>query len=259
MSTLKVSVITPSFNQARYLPATLASVRGQDYPCIEHIVLDGGSTDGSVEILRNTPGIHWISEKDRGQVHALNKGFALATGDILTWLCSDDTFSPNTVSAAVAALQRTDADLVYGEGEVIDEHGKYITMARVTPFDYRLLLCCNNWLPQPAVFFRRKLLEKSGPLREEFNNSFDYELWLRMAQYSSFVYVPEIRAQLRRHPEAKTVALAHVSLQDYDKIRAEYWSHSGLPMFLCRKPWFLAVHYYYRLKRRLIWTGLQWQ
>jgi glycosyltransferase involved in cell wall biosynthesis len=249
----KVSIVTPSFNQARFLPATLRSVKEQDYPNIEHIVVDGGSTDGSVGILRSAPGIRWASEKDRGQVHALNKGFALVTGEILTWLNSDDTLNSNAVSTAVAALDRTGADLVYGEGEIIDAHGAHITWARVTPFDYRMLLCCNNWLPQPAVFFRRSLLEKAGPLREEFDNSFDYELWLRMTQFGTFVYVPEICAQLRRHADAKTVAHGNISLQDYNKIRPEYWARSCLPMFLSRKPWFFAAHFYYRLKRRLLW------
>jgi glycosyltransferase involved in cell wall biosynthesis len=255
--TPKVSIVTPSFNQARFLPDTLRSVREQDYPNIEHIVVDGASTDGSVDILRKAPGIRWLSEKDRGQVDALNKGFAMATGEVLGWLCSDDTLSPDTVNTAVAALQRTGAELVYGEGEIIDEHGELVTMARVIPFDYRMLLCCNNWLPQPTVFFRRELLQKAGPLREEFDNAFDYELWLRMARFGKFSYAPEIRAQLRRHADAKTVARENVTLRNYDSIRPEYWGYGGLAPFLCRKPWFFAVHYYYRFKRRLAWFRLK--
>jgi glycosyltransferase involved in cell wall biosynthesis len=246
-----VTIVTPSFNQAQFLPDTLASVRRQDYPRLEHIVMDGGSTDGTLAILQNTPGLRWVSEPDRGQVHALNKGFALATGEILAWLNSDDTLNPDTVSLAVAALQRTGADLVYGDVEIVDEQGRLLKLSRGIPFDYRVLLYGINYIGQQTTFFRRELLDRAGPLREEFNNAFDYELWLRFARHGRLAYAPELRAQIRLHPQAKSVAQAAVTLRDRDRIRAEYWASGGHAAFWSRPPGRQLLNYWYRLRRQL--------
>lgn len=249
--TPRVSIITPSFNQAQFLPATLHSVRAQDYPAIEHIVMDGGSTDGSVDILRAAPGIRWISEPDRGQVHAINKGFTLATGDILAWLNSDDTLAPNAVSTAVASLLRTGADMVYGDLEIVNADGAFQRMSWGIPFDFRILLCGINYIGQQTVFFRRELLQRAGPLREEFDNAFDYELWLRFAQHGRLVHEPALRAQIRVHATAKSVAANQRTQTDTARIRAEYWPRTGLSDGYRQSPWFSAVNYWYRLKRQL--------
>lgn len=248
---MKVSIITPSFNQARFLPETLRSVREQDYRPIEHLVVDGGSTDGTRDILRNAPGVRYLSECDAGQVDALNKGFRLATGDVLAWLNSDDTMNPDCVRLAIAALERTGADLVYGDVEIVDEHGQFLRMARGMPFDYRVLLYGISYINQQTTFFRRSLLTQTGPLRAEFDNSFDFELWLRMARHGRLVYVPELRAQIRKHPAAKSLAAAAVTAANDARIRAEYWKEGGLPEFLRRQPWFTPVNYYYRLIRQV--------
>ncbi|MGA2139362.1 MAG: glycosyltransferase [Verrucomicrobiia bacterium] len=249
MAEPKVTIVTPSFNQARFLPQTLDSIREQDYPHIEHIVVDGGSTDGSVDILRAAPGIRWVSERDRGQVDAINKGFALATGEILAWLNSDDLLDPDAVRLAVEALQRTGADLVYGDLRIIDAEGTHIRMFYGIPFDYRALLYGIDYIGQQSVFFRRTLLEKAGPLRAEYDNGFDYELWLRVAGHGRLVYVPQVRGQIRWHVDAKSVAGAQRTGTDMDRIRREYWRTGGLPVFLARRPWAGIVNWYYRLKR----------
>ena len=247
----KVSIVTPSFNQAKFLPETLRSVGEQMYPGIEHIVVDGGSTDGSVDILRAASGIQWVSERDRGQVDALNKGFDMATGDILAWLNSDDTMNRDTVSTAVAALDRTKADLVYGDLDIVDEDGRLIRKFYGVPHDFRILLCGINYIGQQTVFFRRTLLRCAGPLREDLDNAFDYELWLRMGQYGKYAYIPGMLAQIRKHADAKSIAHAKVTQDETDRLRKEYWADSGLPSFLGRQPFFLAVNYWYRLKRQL--------
>ncbi len=248
---MKVSIITPSFNQARFLPETLRSVRGQTHPHIEHIIVDGGSTDGSVDILRAAPSIRWVSESDRGQVDAINKGFSLATGEVLAWLNSDDTLDPDAVRLAVEALQRTGADLVYGDLRIIDAEGTHIRMFYGIPFDYRTLLYGINYIGQQTAFSRRTLLGNAGPLRAEYDNGFDYELWLRMARYGRLVYVPQVRGQIRWHVDAKSVVRAQRTWTDTDRIRREYWRTGGLPAFLARRPWAGVVNWYYRLKR--IW------
>jgi glycosyltransferase involved in cell wall biosynthesis len=251
MAESKITIVTPSFNQAQFLPRTLASIRAQDYPAIEHIVVDGGSTDGSVDILRVAPGIRWISERDHGQVDALNKGFAMATGEILAWVNSDDTISPHAVRIAVEALQRTGADMVYGDVRIIDRDGGHIRMFYGIPFDYRVLLYGINYIGQQSVFFRRSLLEKTGPLRLEYDNAFDYELWLRMARHGQLVYVPELRGQIRVHADAKSVAAVQRTWSDTDRIQREYWPTGGLPKFLSWRPFAGLVNWYYRAKR--IW------
>jgi glycosyltransferase involved in cell wall biosynthesis len=251
MVTPRVSIVTPSFNQVAFLAQTLQSVRAQDYPDIEHIVVDGGSTDGSVDILRAAPNIRWISERDHGQVDALNKGFAMATGEILAWLNSDDTMFPNTVSAAVAALERTGADMVYGDLEIVGEHGEILRDFFGVPFDFRVLLYGIDYIGQQTTFFRRALLEKAGPLREDLDNGFDYELWLRMAQHGRLVYDPSVRARIRKHAGAKSIARSSVTRADEEKIRIEYWSVGGLPRWMARgMPW-VVVNRYFRLKRQL--------
>jgi glycosyltransferase involved in cell wall biosynthesis len=244
-----VSIVTPSFNQARFLPETLASIRAQDYPRIENIVVDGGSTDGSVDILRETPGIRWVSEHDQGQVDALNKGFAMATGEILAWLNSDDTISPHAVRIAVEALQRTGADLVYGDVRIIAQDGTHLRMFYGIPFDYRVLLYGIDYIGQQSVFFRRALLDRAGPLRLEYDNGFDYELWLRMALHGRLEYVPELRGQIRVHPSAKSIAAAQRTWADTDRIRLEYWGQCGLPRFFSSRPIARVVNWYYRWKR----------
>jgi len=247
----RVSIVTPSFNQARFLPATLASLRAQDYPAIEHLVMDGGSTDGSVDILRQTTGLQWVSEPDAGQVAALNKGFERATGDVLAWLNADDLFFPNTVATAMRALTETGADLVYGDLDIMDESGRVLRQSHGIPFDYRVLLYGINYIGQQTVFFRRSLWERAGPLRADLDNAFDHELWLRMAAHGRLVYVPGLRAQIRYHAAAKSVARAGVTAENTQRIRREYWARGGWPACFQKLPWFWIPHYGYRLKRQL--------
>jgi glycosyltransferase involved in cell wall biosynthesis len=255
MALPKVSIVTPSFNQGRYLPETLRSVREQNYPHIEHLIVDGGSTDETLSILKSASDIRWISEPDRGQVDALNKGFGMVTGEILAWLNADDLFLPNTVSEAVAALQRTPADLVYGDVEIINEQGQCLRQFRGIPFDFSILLYGINYIGQQSTFFRRSLLDKAGPLREEFNNSFDYELWLRMSRYGKVHYEPRVRGKIRLHDAAKSVAQADVTARNDAAIRRQYWSYGPWPVLFSRHPLFLIPNLYYRAKRQWILRG----
>ncbi len=151
-----VSIVTPSFNQGRFLEETIRSVLEQDYPQIEYIIVDGGSSDESVEVIQRHAGRlgWWVSEKDRGQTDAINKGFARARGDVLAWLNSDDTYQPGAVAEAVAFLQANpQAGMVYGDTNFIDGQGRLIGRFPAAQTDYRRLRQGYVHVPQQAAFF----------------------------------------------------------------------------------------------------------
>ncbi len=228
-----VSIITPSFNQASYLEQTLRSVLDQDYPHIEYIVIDGASTDGSVEVIRkyaesrgvvSTPNdlenshnrgertlpllAYWISEKDSGQAEAINKGLARATGEIVAWLNSDDYYLPGAISAAVKAFEgNPDAVMVYGDLLAVDENGQTINTLKYKQLSLEDLLCFQI-IGQPSVFFRREVYEKIGGLDTTFHFLLDHHFWIRIAQYGRILHIPRTWSAARYHAEAKNRAKA---------------------------------------------------
>ena len=224
-----VSIVTPSFNQARYVEATIRSVLAQDHPRIEYIVVDGGSTDGTVDIIRKyamesnrslfedrkqASGLHkhsiawWVSEKDKGQTDAINKGFSRAKGDILAWINSDDTYQPGAVSAAVKYLQgHPEAGMVYADCNFINEEGRVIGNFGSAQTDYRLLRQGYVHIPQQTMFFRADLWRQVGPLDPSFYFAMDYDLWTRLAARAELKYIPgEVWANFRLHTSGKTIA-----------------------------------------------------
>ena len=216
-----VSIVTPSFQQAAYLSENLRSVGAQSYWPIEHVIRDGGSTDGTVEILRSAPGARWVSETDRGQTDALNKGLAESRGEIIGWLNSDDYLYPGAVEVAVRVLEETGADAVYGRCLLVDGGGAKIGFYRTEPFSYQRLLI-RNIIAQPALFFRRRLYDEFGPFDESLMFALDYEYWLRCGRRSSFIYVPELFAAYRIHPDAKTSTGAMKHAAEANMLRLRY-------------------------------------
>jgi glycosyltransferase involved in cell wall biosynthesis len=205
-----VSIVTPSFNQATFLEATLRSVLDQDYPHLEYLVIDGGSTDGSLDILRRYENrlARWISEADRGQADAVNKGLRLARGEIVAWLNSDDLYLPGAVSQAVSVLSAyPEVSMVYADGVLIDAHRHVLDWHRYRRYSVLDLLCFEVLL-QPTVFVRRDALKAVGLLDESYELILDHELWVRLAAHSPIVHVPQFWAAERTHPEAKTMAAA---------------------------------------------------
>ena len=205
-----VSIVTPSFNQARYLEATLDSVLSQDYPEIEYIVIDGGSSDGSRAILERYSDrlAYWVSEPDKGQTDAINKGFARARGEVLAWLNSDDTYQPGAVRAAVERLRANPAAaMVYAEANYIDEGGRVIGRFPAAQTDYPRLRAGYVHIPQQASFWRAAYWKQVGPLDPSFYFAMDYDLWVRLAALAPLVFVPgETWANFRLHRDAKTIA-----------------------------------------------------
>jgi hypothetical protein len=215
----RVSIITPSYNQAKFLEQTILSVLNQDYPDIEYIVMDGGSTDGSVEIIKKytveSNGLpfgrkidNWISEKDAGQADAINKGFARASGDLVAWLNSDDFYHPEALRSAVQIFdENPDVVLVYGNMLAVDENG-----ATFNTLNYKQLtledLLCFQIVGQPAVFMRRSALQKTNGLNLDFHFLLDHLLWIQIAQHGKILHANQTWASARYHAEAKNVAKA---------------------------------------------------
>jgi len=209
MST-SLSIITPSYNQAAFLEQTIRSVLGQEYPNLEYAIVDGGSTDGSLEIIRKYSDqlTWWISEPDDGQADAINKGFARATGDVIAWLNSDDMYAPGAVLQAVKILdENPDVGMIYGNAVSFNQDGRPLNDLSFADWGLEGLVAFNI-ICQPAVFMRREILERAGYLDEKYHMMLDHQLWLRIARLTKIKHIPKLWAFARHHTEAKNVAQA---------------------------------------------------
>jgi glycosyltransferase involved in cell wall biosynthesis len=209
-----IAIVTPSFQHAEFLEQTLRSVLDQGYPRLELQVMDGGSTDGSVEILRRYQDrLRWVSGPDGGQAAALNEGFRRTEGEIIGWINSDDLYAEGSLEAVGRYFAaHPDVEWLYGRCPIIDRRGhasrglvtryKELWMRR---YSYRRLYI-ENFINQPTVFFRRRLIERVGPIDTRYRNAFDYELWLRMGAVARPAYLDRVLAYFRVHADAKTSA-----------------------------------------------------
>jgi hypothetical protein len=263
MTTL-VTVVTPSYNQAAYLEQTIQSVLAQDYPAIEYLVVDGASTDNSVEIIRRCQTARpdrltwWVSEPDRGQAEGINKGLRRASGEIVAWLNSDDLYLPGAVARGVAALEKDpELGMVFGDALTIDPSGH--PLGRLAFGDWgleqflRFRIIC-----QPAVFMRRSVLEKASLLDPAYHMMLDHHLWLRMARLAPVHYIgsPDPSeflplAAARHHPAAKNVAQPARFAQETLRLLEWMQSQPDLAERIARSPrqvrggaYRLAARYY---------------
>ena len=249
---MKLSVVTPSLNQVRYLGECLASVREAATQAagheVEHIVIDGGSTDGSVDLLKGHPHIRWISEKDTGQSQAINKGLSLATGDVLAYLCADDLYEPSAIARVLSDFERNAAaDVIYADYYFLE--GDSGRKRRKSAASFRPdNLHNSNPLGQPAVWWRRRVYEKFGGFYESLHFCLDHEYWLRLGPHVRWHYVPEALAVSRLHADAKTSRQLSAMWRE----TARMLTRDGWRL----KPWWDAFamaawgRHYYMLKRR---------
>jgi glycosyltransferase involved in cell wall biosynthesis len=204
-----VSIITPSFNQGKFLEETILSVLNQDYERIEYILIDGASTDNTLEIISKykTRLAYSISEPDKGQTDVLNKGFSRASGQIMAWINSDDVYTPGVVREAVEFLvAHPQIGMVYGDLDFMDENGSIIGKFNAAQTDLAKLRRGFVHIPQPSTFFRADLWHKVGPLDPTFFFAMDYDLWTRLASISEFKYLPgKAWAKFRLHSDGKTI------------------------------------------------------
>lgn len=174
-----VSIVTPSFNSYPFIIDNIESVKNQTYSNIEHIVIDGGSTDGTVEVLKSYSHLKWVSEKDNGQSDAINKGFKLAKGEIIGWLNSDDTYNEEAITVSVNEIVKNkEIDITCGDEKIIDENGKTIKIIKGEEVTFEKLLF-KNVIRQPTIFMRRNVIETLNGVREDLHYTMDRELWLR--------------------------------------------------------------------------------
>ena len=218
MSPPRISVVTPSYNQGQYLEETLKSVIEQGYSDLEHIVIDGGSQDGTLDVIkRYEHGIaYWTSEKDRGQAEAINKGLRRATGEIVTWLNSDDLFMPNALNRAAHHFEKTDAALIHGKTELFG-YGFDGLVKGADDDDLEIRYLAGMPFPQPSSFFRRSVLLEQGYLDESLHYGMDYDLLVRIALNYPIKKVPDILSRYRLHKESKSIAQGIEFTRDWSK------------------------------------------
>ncbi len=228
-----VSVVVPSFQQGRFLDAALRSIVRQGYEPLEVLVVDGGSTDDSLDVIRRYEGqlAWWTSERDRGQADALNIGFARARGEIFGWLGSDDELLPGAIARVVEELQRSpETLLVYGEALFVDEHGEEIFPLEPRPFDVEAMVReCANHVVQPGSLFRRRAWELAGPLDVNGHYLFDFEFALRVGRVGGVRAIDDRLALYRVHDESKSGGASLLKARDYVRFADQVLAGSDLP------------------------------
>jgi glycosyltransferase involved in cell wall biosynthesis len=226
-----ISIVTPSYNQGRFIEETIRSVLLQGYPNLEYIIMDGGSTDGTLDILKKySNSLIWISEPDKGQSDAINKGWRISKGEILAYLNSDDTYMPWAAETAAKFLvENPDVGMVYGRCDIINEYSEVIGEVKTDEFDLGQIMCGPNIVPQPSVFIRRTVLDTVGYVDTDLDMAMDFDLWIRIALKFKVQYTPKLLASYRQYPDTKTMSRTFAFWPEYSAIFDKTFRKPDLP------------------------------
>lgn len=244
----KLSIITPSYNQGQYLERTILSVLNQGYPNLEYIIMDGGSTDNSVEIIKKYAKYltYWVSEKDNGQVDALNKGFEIATGDWVGFQNSDDVYFPHTLRTFGQVVAANPVyDLVYGDLFIIDQMDNVTELLKTVPYSLNSQIIEGMQIHNQSLFFKKDLLRKYGMLSTKYQFAFDYEFVTRFTSDRSIKVqrVNQLSGALRVHHEAKSSTIAELGKVEHQQIQETFFQKVKSPF--PKK----VLYFYYRLRK----------
>lgn len=219
----KISIVTVSFNQGRYIEENILSIIEQDYPNLEHIIIDAGSTDETISILKKYPHLNWISEPDNGQSDGLNKGFKKATGEIIGWINSDDKLVPDSLkTVADFFINNPNEVAVVGDQEIIDDSSKYLRTIKSREYTHNYLLNYATGITQNSTFFKKSIFEQIGYINEDLNFAMDFDLFTRIASIRKIPYIDITLAAFRMQAEAKTSLGVYYFAKESLKIRKKY-------------------------------------
>jgi glycosyltransferase involved in cell wall biosynthesis len=226
-----VSIITPSFNKGPYIEETILSIRNQTYKNIEHIIFDAGSSDETISILKKyNENLQWISEPDKGQSDAINKGWRMAKGNIIAYLNADDTYLPDAVESAVAFFEKyPDFYMVYADGIITDEYGKNERIIQCGEFNLKSLVFCQDMIFQPSVFLRKEVFDTIGDVDVDLHLAMDFDYWLRIALVYKIGYLPKPLSVAKIYPDAKSSALMFRYVKECEYILEKLFVTPGIP------------------------------
>ena len=230
-----VTIVTPSFQQGEYLEETILSVLNQDYPNIEYIIIDGGSKDSSLDIIRKYENrlAYWVSEPDLGQADAVNKGWQHANGEFLGWLNSDDLLCPGAITASVSYLvNHTEVGFIYGDLIHIDSKSNELSRIEVSDLNVETLIRKAAWISQPGNLFRRSIVDKIGKLDISLHFQLDLDYWIRVGLVSNFKHMHKVLAKFRVHELSKTSSKSYLAAQDILVIYNKIFSRQDLPYLI---------------------------
>jgi len=252
-----VSIITPSYNKGEFIEETIQSVLNQTYHNIEHIIIDGNSTDNTIQILREFPHLTWISEPDNGQTDAINKGLKRVNGEILAYLNADDTYLPDTIETIVNVFRKQpETCLIYGDIIHTDKNSNVINIHKTGNIDLERFISHRFYLPQPTVFFRQDVLANTGMFDDSLHLAMDYDYWLRTFPNYPSQYINKPLATAKFYQEAKSIALNFKYIEERVQVLNKFYGISeNLSRYkkVQKKAYslahFLGAHDYFRIKR----------